>query len=160
MKKGSTLFLRGVLVVMGLIALAICVFLVPHISKSLAVEFSNPWFLNYPTAIILYATGICFYAALYQTMKLLGYIDKNMAFSELSVSSLKKIKYSGIVMSTLYLSCMPVAYWIAELDDAPGVILVALAFALSPLVISVFAAVLQRLLRNAIDMKSENDLTV
>ena len=40
------------------------------------------------------------------------------------------------------------------------VMILGLVVAGAPLVIAVFAAVLQRLLRNAIDMKSENDLTV
>ena len=36
----------------------------------------------------------------------------------------------------------------------------ALAFACIPLVIATFAAVLEKLLKNAINIKSENDLTV
>ena len=48
----------------------------------------------------------------------------------------------------------------AELDDAPGLGVIALAFVCMPLVIATFAAVLEKLLQNAIDIKSENDLTV
>jgi hypothetical protein len=51
-------------------------------------------------------------------------------------------------------------YIIAEREDAPGIILIGLALTFAPLIISVFAAVLQKLLENAIDMKEENDLTV
>jgi hypothetical protein len=48
----------------------------------------------------------------------------------------------------------------AEVDDAPGLILVGMVPIFTSLVIAVFAAVLQRLLQEAIDIKSENDLTV
>ncbi|MGO4375941.1 DUF2975 domain-containing protein, partial [Paenibacillus sp. MCAF20] len=45
-------------------------------------------------------------------------------------------------------------------DDAPGIILVGMVLIFASLVIAVFAAVLQKLLKEAIDIKSENDLTV
>ena len=48
----------------------------------------------------------------------------------------------------------------AEVDDAPGLILVGMVLIFASMVIAVFAAVLQRLLQEAIDIKSENDLTV
>ena len=55
---------------------------------------------------------------------------------------------------------MPLFYLIAEMDDAPGIILIGLVLIFASMVIAVFAAVLQRLLQEAIDIKSENDLTV
>ena len=63
-------------------------------------------------------------------------------------------------MTLLYLGCVPFLIPIAEADDAPGLVLIGAVLACSPLVIAVFAAVLERLLQNAIDIKSENDLTV
>ena len=48
----------------------------------------------------------------------------------------------------------------AEIDDAPGIIVIGLVIIFASMVIAVFAAVLQRLLQEAIDIKSENDLTV
>ncbi|MGV2643750.1 DUF2975 domain-containing protein, partial [Clostridium perfringens] len=47
-----------------------------------------------------------------------------------------------------------------EKDDAPGIILIGMALIFASIVIAVFAAVLQKLLQEAIDIKSENDLTV
>lgn len=49
---------------------------------------------------------------------------------------------------------------VADADDAPGVVLIGMAITFAPIAIVVFAAVLQKLLKNAIDIKSENDLTV
>jgi nucleoside-diphosphate-sugar epimerase len=49
---------------------------------------------------------------------------------------------------------------VAHIDDAPGAVLVGLLCIFAPLVTGVFAAVLHRLLRSALDLKSENDLTV
>lgn len=55
---------------------------------------------------------------------------------------------------------MPVFYLMAEIDDAPGIIVIGLVIIFASMVIAVFAAVLQKLLKEAIDIKSENDLTV
>ena len=108
----------------------------------------------------MYVSAIPFFVALYQAFKLLSYIDKNKAFSELSVKALKNIKYCAITISGLYVAVIPFFYIIAEVDDAPGLILIGMVFIFASFVIAVFAAVLQRLLQDAIDIKSENDLIV
>lgn len=160
MKRGSTLFLKFVVVLMGLPVLALCIFLLPGLSgyvAEIAPEFS---YMKYLFLIGMYAAALVFFFALYQTLKLLTYIDKNKAFSELSVSALRNIKRCAITISILYLAELPIIYLIADADDAPGVMLIGLVITFASMVIAVFAAVLQKLLKHAIDIKSENDLTV
>jgi len=48
--------------------------------------------------IIMYAAAIPFYTALYQAFKLLNYIDKNQAFSQISVKALMNIKRCAITI--------------------------------------------------------------
>lgn len=160
MKQGSTLFLKTVVILIGIPVLAMCIFLVPKIGNFAAKLYPDIAFIKYLVFINLYATAIPFYYALYQAFKLLSYIDKNNAFSELSVSALKNIKYCAMTISVLYVLGMPLFYLIAERDDAPGFIIIGMIMILASMVIAVFAAVLQRLLQDAIDIKSENDLTV
>lgn len=158
--KRETLFLKIVILLMGIPVLALCIFLVPVIANY-AAELLPYWaYMKYLVFIDLYATAIPFYFALYQAFKLLSYIDKNIAFSELSVRALKNIKNCAITISILYVAGMPLFYLIGEVDDAPGSILIGMVMIFASIVIAVFAAVLQKLLRNAIDIKSENDLTV
>lgn len=158
--KRETFFLKFVVVLMGLPVLALCIFLLPEIAEFFAELNPKLDFLQYPFLIGLYAAAIPFYFALYQTFKLLSYIDKNEAFSELSVKALKNIKYCAIIISGLYVVFMPLLYLMAEVDDAPGIILIGMIIIFGCMVVAVFAAVLQKLLKNAIDIKSENDLTV
>jgi hypothetical protein len=160
MKRGSTLFLRIAVILIGIPVLALCVFVVPEIANFMAELYPDHTYLKYLVFIDLYATAIPFYFALYQAYKLLGYIDKNKAFSELSVRVLKNIKNCAVIISSLFVVGMPLFYLIAEKDDAPGVILIGMALIFASMVIAVFAAVLQKLLKEAIDIKSENDLTV
>ncbi|MGP7818133.1 DUF2975 domain-containing protein [Niallia sp. 01092] len=160
MKRGSTLFLKIAVILIGIPILALCIFLVPEIAKFAAELYPNIASIKYLVFIDLYAAAIPFYFALYQAFKLLHYIDKNNAFSQISVKALKKIKYCAIIISSLFVVGMPLFYLVAERDDAPGIILIGLVIIFASTVIAVFAAVLQMLLKEAIDIKSENDLTV
>lgn len=159
MERGSTFFLRGVVFLIGVIVLALCILL----GYQVLTGEMNPEsaYLQYLFLFGLYATTIPFFFALYQTLKLLSYIDKNKAFSELSVKALKNIKYCATTISILYATTvMPFILHVAQEDDAPGLGALGLVITLAPIVVAVFAAVLQKLLKNAIDIKSENDLTV
>ncbi|XEC94221.1 DUF2975 domain-containing protein [Paenibacillus tarimensis] len=158
MKHGSTLFLKTAVFLIGTPVLALCIFALPWLANNPV----NPDYAHilYPILIGLYVSVIPFFVALYQAFRLLSYIDKNKAFSQISVKALKNIKYCAITISTLYVVMMPFVYLVAELDDAPGLIIIGMVPIFASMVIAVFAAVLQRLLQEAIDIKSENDLIV
>ncbi|MEH6938813.1 DUF2975 domain-containing protein [Bacillus sp. JJ664] len=160
MKQVSTLFLKVAVVLIGIPVLALCIFVVPEIANFAVELYPNMSYLKYLVFIDLYVGTIPFYFALVQAFKLLIYIDKNKAFSELSVRALKIIKSCAIAISGIITLGMPIYYLIAEKDDAPGIILIGLVIMFASMVIAVFAAVLQRLLQEAIDIKSENDLIV
>lgn len=158
MKRGTTLFLKLAVLLIGVPILALCIFGIPWLANNPV----NPNYAGglYPIVIIMYVSVIPFIVALYQAFRLLSYIDKNEAFSLMSVKSLKTIKYCAIVISSLYFVMLPFVYVVAEKDDAPGLILMGMVPVFASLVIAVFSAVLQRLLQEAIDIKSENDLVV
>jgi len=132
----------------------------PTIYNAWDQEYPDFAYLQYPALVILSATIIPFFIALFQTWKLLNYLDNNEAFSKLSVQALGKIKYCAAVFGGLYAAFLPIVYLIADEEDAPGIMVIGLIMTATPIVIAVFAAVLQRLLNSAIDIKSENDLTV
>ena len=160
MKRGTTLFLRLAVILIGIPVLALCIFLVPEIANFAAELYPDHTYLKYLVFIDFYAAAIPFYMALYQAIKLLSYIDKNKAFSEYSVKSLRNIKSCAIAISIVYSAGMPLFYLLAEKDDATGIIVIGMVLIFASLVIAVFAAVLERLLNEAIAIKSENDLTV
>ncbi|AYF07058.1 MULTISPECIES: DUF2975 domain-containing protein [Bacillus] len=160
MKQGSTLFLKTAIILIGIPVLALCIFLIPNIGNYAAKLYPDIAYIKYLVLINLYATVIPFYFALYQAFKLVSYIDNGNAFSKLSVRALKKIKQCAVTISILYAVGMPLFYLVAERDDAPGIIIIGMILIFASMVIAVFAAVLQRLLKDAIDIKSENDLTV
>ncbi|MCM3618943.1 DUF2975 domain-containing protein [Sutcliffiella horikoshii] len=156
----ETIFLKLAVLLIGTPVLALCIFWLPWFSREAAEQYPKLAFWQYPFLIGVYITAIAFFMALYQALKLLSYIDKNNAFSDLSVKALKTIKYCAIIISGLYVVFLPLFYFIGEIDDAPGIIVLGLVIIFASAVIAVFAAVLQKLLKNAIEIKSENDLTV
>ncbi|TYS67790.1 DUF2975 domain-containing protein [Sutcliffiella horikoshii] len=158
MKHSSTLFLKIAVFLIGT-----PVFILSIIGLvSLVKNPANPEYayILYPIVTGMFLTTIPFYFALYQALKLLGYIDKNEAFSQFSVEALKKIKFCAITISGVYVVIMPFIFLLADKDDAPGAIIMGAVPIFASIVIAVFAAVLQRLLQVAIDIKLENDLTV
>ncbi len=163
MKRSSTLFLKVAVIFIGIPVLAACLFLLPQIANEAneaADRGSDLAFVVYGLLMVMYVSAVPFYFALYQSFNLLSYIDKNQAFSQISVTALKKIKTCAIIMSGLYVVALPFVAILAEVDDAPGLIIVGMVLIFASMVIAVFAAVLQRLLQEAINIKSENDLTV
>jgi hypothetical protein len=159
MKIVTTLFLKIAVIFIGISVLALCIFLIPVLADEVA-DFLGVHYIKYIIFFLLYGGALPFYIALYQAFKLLSYIDKNIAFSELSVRTLMRIKYCAISICGLHVLGLPLYYLVADKDDAPGLIFVGLVIPFASLVIAVFAAVLQRLLQEAINIKSENDLTV
>ncbi len=160
MEKGTTLFLKSVLIVMGLPILAFCILIMPSIAKEILGYHPEYSTFIYAVLVVMYATAIPYYMALYQSFKLLNLIDANMAFSDLSVKALKNIKQCAYAISIMYTLIMPFFYILGEFDDAPGIILIGLILIFASTVIAFFAAILQKLLKDAIEFKSENDRTV
>ena len=104
---------------------------------------------------------MAFFVALYNAFRLLGYIGQNKVFSTNSVKTLKNIKHCAILLSILIV----VAGLFIRLthnpeDDPAGFLAICMATTFVAIVVATAVAVFEKLLQNAIDMKSENDLTV
>src|SRR5437773_11567579 len=108
MKKGSTVFLQVVIVLIGMGALALMLW-EPHLEgrnahATLLQIYFNDLFLAYA-----YIASIAFFVALYEAFKLLGYVGRSDVFSLRSVKALRTIKYcvmtpvSFIVGAEVYL---------------------------------------------------------
>ncbi|WP_433774831.1 DUF2975 domain-containing protein [Bacillus wiedmannii] len=158
-KRGSTTFLKVIIFLTGIAVLALCIFLVPNIANFAAKLYPNIVPMKYLVFIVIYGAAVPFYVALYQALNLLRYIDMNTAFSELSVKALKNIKCCAISISGVYVLGLPLFHFIAKKMDPP-IGLLGLIIIFASFVIAVFAAILQQLLQEAINIKSENDLTV
>jgi hypothetical protein len=159
MKNVSTIILRLAIFVAGAIVLAICGVAA---WQAIKVNPSSDYFiLSYVLLAGTCLAAVPCYIALYQSYKLLGYIDAGSVFSDLSVKALNIIMRSAFIEFLICtLGGLPFFYVVADKEDAPGLVVVGMAIAGVAFVIFVFASVLNRLLQDAIAMKSENDLTI
>jgi hypothetical protein len=114
-----------------------------------------------PFIIYGYAASIAFFVALYQAFKLLGYIGQNKVFSLHSVKALRTIKYCAIVLGIfIVLAGLYIRIFHATDDDPAGFMAMCIVTTFISIVIATAAAVFEKLLQNAVDIKSENDLVV
>jgi phosphoglycerol transferase MdoB-like AlkP superfamily enzyme len=158
--KRETVFLKLSVIVLALPILAACIFLLPFLWRD-ATE-SGGWIANSmrPILVGMYVAAVPYFVALFQTFTLLGLIDRNEAFSYGAVKVLRVIKYCALTITVIYTALLPFFYWFAERDDSPGFLVIGFIFVFAAFVIAVFAELLQKLLKRAIDMKQEIDLTV
>ncbi|MFD3449700.1 DUF2975 domain-containing protein [Microbacteriaceae bacterium 4G12] len=158
MKRGTTTFLKVTVVIIGVIVLAFCTFLLPKLAGYMVQINPQYAYLKFPVLIGVYITAIPFFLALYQAWKLLNYIEDENAFSERSVMSLGHIKNYAISIIVLYV----IGVFLLVLQNAlhPGIAIISIVIIFATLIIALFAAVLQELLRSALEIKSENDLTI
>lgn len=159
MKRMPTLFLKFAIVVVALVSLAICTIVIPGFGIANSDEPDFVQFI-FPILICILTAFIPFFVALCQTWKILGYIDRNVAFSDISVKALKNIRNCAFAACGVLSVNLIFFYNFAEKEDAPGFIVIGMALVFASFVIAIFAAVLQMLFKEAIDIKTENELTV
>ena len=158
MKKSSTIFLQVVIVLIGIGALALMLRF--PLTEGRAVNLDLFSIYADPFIVYMYLASIAFFVALYQAFKLLGLIGQNKVFSLNSVKALRNIKYCAIILSASIVMAMLYIMMSHGDDDAAGAIAMGIVATFISVVIATAAAVFERTLQNAVDIKSENDLTV
>lgn len=151
--------MKVALILIGIPVLVLCIFLVPKIASYAVELYPDHGYLNYLVLMDLYATAIPFYFALYQAFKLLGYIDKSKAFRIVCSSSADNQILCNYIQ---WLVCGWLAAFLSHSGErrCPRHHCYRIGLDYCFLGNCRFAAVLQKLLKEAIDIKSENDLTV
>ena len=158
MKRSSTIFLQVVIVLIGIGALALMLW-EPHIegrnvhATLFEIYFKDP-FLAYA-----YIASIPFFVALYQAFKVLGYAGQNKVFSQAVVKALRTIKYCAIAIIG-FVAVGEIFIMLGNSDDRAGGVFMGILITFGSIVIATAAAMFERILQNAVDIKSENDLTV
>ncbi|MCO5234929.1 MAG: DUF2975 domain-containing protein [Chitinophagaceae bacterium] len=159
MKRIPTAFLQAVIVLIGIVALAILIRL--PLTEGRAVNLDLFSIYSDPFILYGYATSIAFFVALYKAFRLLGYIGQNKVFSPGSVGALKSIKYCAILTGILIAAAgLYIKIFHNKEDDPAGFLAICIVTTFASLVVATAAAVFEKILQNAIDMKSENDLTI
>ncbi len=159
MKRISTIFLQAVIVLIGIVALVVLIRF--PLTEGRAANLDLLSIYSDPFILYGYAASIAFFVALYKAFKLLGYIAQNKVFSSSSVGTLKSIKYCAIVLSILIVTAgLYIKISHDKEDDPAGFLAICIVTTFASIVVATAAAIFEKILQNAIDMKSENDLTI
>lgn len=151
--------MQAVIVALGIVALAIMIRFPLIEGRTVNLDLFHIY--ADPFIIYGYVASIAFFVALYQAFKLLGYIGQNKVFSLNSVKALRNIKYCALVLSAMIVMAgIYIRIFHAEGDDPAGFLAMCIVTTFVSIVVATAAAVFERTLQSAVELKSENDLTI
>jgi hypothetical protein len=159
MKRSLTIFLQVVIVLIGIGALALLLW-EPHIEGRNVHATNFEIYFKDPFLALVYIGSIPFFAALYQAFKVLGYAGQNKIFSQAAVKALRTIKYCALAIIGFVVVEEIFIMLNHGSDDAAGGVFMGVLITVGSIVIATAAAMFERILQKAVDIKSENDLTV
>jgi len=151
-------FLRVVLVLFGIGALALLLW-EPHIEGRNAHATLFEIYFKDPFLAYAYVASIPFFVGLYHAFKVLGYAGSDRAFSLPALRSVRIIKICAIALVCFVVGA-GVFIFSGHDDDRAGGVFIGVVIAFASIVVATSMAVLERALRNAVNMQSEHDLTV
>jgi hypothetical protein len=154
-KQGSTTFLKVIIFLIGIAMLAFCIFWLPEIVIRDAKVHPDTAYFLIPFLVCAYGFCITFSIVLYQAFKLLTYIERNNAFSELSLKSLQVIKkctFAVIFFIVIGIISLMVLSKVTG-DDAAGPISLSLMGILVTSTVATFVSVLQKPIKNFLEKK-------
>lgn len=160
MKRASTIFLQVVIVVLGIGLLAALLW-EPQVegrnvnATQFEIYFKDP-FLAY-----IYLAFVPVFVGFFQAFRLLGNARRDEIFSVRSVRALRIIKYCAIATAAFIVGALAYIFIVVRgTDDIAGGVAMGLFITFVSAVIATAAAVFERILQNAVDIKAENDLTI
>jgi hypothetical protein len=158
MKRGSTLFLKFVLCLIAIGVLAALLWFPQTEGRATNLDLISIY--SDPFIIYIYIASIPFFVGLYQAFKLLNLIDADKAFSQGAVNALRNIKFASLSLIGFIALALFYIRFAAHGDDPAGPTMLGIIASFAVAVIATAAAIFQKLLQNAVNIKSENDLTV
>ncbi|MDI9549515.1 MAG: DUF2975 domain-containing protein [Chloroflexota bacterium] len=158
LQRASTSFLKAVVFLIGIGTLAGMIWFPQTEGRAAHLELIRIY--ADPLIIYGYIASIPFFVALYQAFRLLGYVDANQVFSQSAVKAVRNTKYCAITISGLVVLGILYIRLSANGDDPAGPTALGIFATFISIVIATATAIFERLLQSAVDIKSENDLTV
>src|SRR5690349_7184992 len=140
MKRGSTIFLQVVIVLIGIGAVSFLLW-EPNVEGVNAHATLFRKYFNLFVAYV-YIASIPFFVGLYQAIKVLGYAGRNKIFSPAAVKALRTIKYCALAL--IGFVAVSVIFMIGgDREDRPAGLFMRLLFTFPSIVVATAAAIIE-----------------
>lgn len=106
------------------------------------------------------ATTIFGLAALYKLYLAVQLIGDNQAFSMKILPIVHRMSHLLLGMACSFCGILPFVYQGAQIEDAPGIVILGLILVSLPFALFVFAQIVEELFKQAVALQKEQDLTV
>ncbi len=149
MKKGSTIFLQIVVVLMG-IAVLTALLWEPQFEGVNANASNMDIYFRDPFLACVYLGSIPFFVGLYKAFKVLTYVRRNEAFSEATVQALRTIKYCAFITAAAIVGADIFIRLAARNsnDDPAGALMLGFIATIAALTIGTTMGVIEHILKN------------
>lgn len=156
--KAKTTFLKFILA--GLVAFILFLSFLLTMGLLFSINEHSVFPEQVLASISLYLSAIASLLIIYYMYRMLGLVDNNTAFSAMSLVYVHAIFRLALMEFIVLTGTLPFVYFIADNDDAPGVMVIGLGMLIIPLAVATFVSIIEKLLKNAIELKLDSELTI
>jgi Protein of unknown function (DUF3036). len=146
MRKGPILFLKIVILTLAIGAFIWMIWFPQLEGRADNLDLISIY--KDPLIIFGFIASIPFFVGLYQAFKLLNYIDRNKAFSQSAVNTLRNIKFASLSLIGFITFAILYIRFAAHGDDPAGPTALGILASFTLAVIAAAAAVFQKLLQD------------
>lgn len=155
LKRSLIIFIQAVIVLIAIGALAFMLWEPQVEGRNVNAIFFEIYFKD-PFLAYAYIASIPFFAALYQAFKALKYFGQDKIKA---VKALRTIKYCAIIIIGFAVAG-EIFIMLNDSDDRAGGIFMGILIIFGSIVVATVATIFERILQNAVDVKSKRDINV
>ncbi|WP_242310106.1 DUF2975 domain-containing protein [Bacillus cereus group sp. BfR-BA-01331] len=157
-QKELSLWLKLIIILCGCFGLLFCIYIGPETGRAVLLVSENLKGLYKPFVLFIWITGIPFFSALFLGWKICSDIASHQAFTVKNANRLKRISILSMTEGVLYIGGL--LYIFAAGSYHTSILVILLLILFFSVVISIFTSLLSHLIREASEIKDDNDLTI
>ncbi|MGM0112093.1 DUF2975 domain-containing protein [Enterococcus sp. DIV0187] len=144
------------------LALIIISFLVIFVTVIFTFQFSSERkdVINSLLYYVVFGSVVLGFRVLFLLNRILNFIKGAEAFSAKTLKVVSQIKKLILLVSIVFVGILPFFYRVADRQDAPGVMVIGLAFVSIPFTAFIFTQIVEELFKSATELKSDSELTI
>lgn len=157
-QKEMARWLKVILITAAFLGAVLCIFILPSLGNDMTMTYPEAKYMYFPCLLFFWISAIPFYAALGMSWMICTEIIRDNSFSDKNASLLRGISRLAFFDGLYFFAGIVILGFMNLLN--PGILLGAVFLIFLSISFAVAAAALSHLVKNASDMKLENDLTV